>query len=297
MSEPFHNQRFAIAQMLLACASFSLMQGLVKSSATHLPSLEIAFFRCLGTLIFIGPYMLKKRIPLVGNNKLLLLVRGLAGATSLCLGFYALATGKIANVSLLWKTSVIFTALFSVLVLKERLTRPLVLYTLLAFLGAALVIKPSASSFSFSDAAALLAGVCVGVVAISIRHLHRSEHALTIVFSFTFIGAFFPLLFFFYDFLWPDALEWLYLAGIGVFGTLGQLFYTRAFQHAPASFIQPYSFAEVLFSMLIGALFWSEFPDLLSIAGGVLIIAAGIGILRGGRGKKGSFEPAEVAAE
>jgi drug/metabolite transporter (DMT)-like permease len=58
---------------------------------------------------------------------------------------------------------------------------------------------------------------------------------------------------------------------------LAQLCLTRAYAHAPAAQVGPFSYATVVFAALVGWALWGEIPDALSAVGAILV--AGVGIL------------------
>jgi drug/metabolite transporter (DMT)-like permease len=59
---------------------------------------------------------------------------------------------------------------------------------------------------------------------------------------------------------------------------------TRAYAHAPAAQVGPFSYGIVVFAGLFGWALWGELPDLLSLTGVLLVAGAGILTIRlGGR--------------
>jgi drug/metabolite transporter (DMT)-like permease len=266
--------------MVWASFSFTVMHLFAKSLVVSIPVAEITFFRSLVTLLLVWPWMVYKKISFFGAKKGLLFIRGLFGFTSLFLGFFAISQINLSDVTVLWKTSVIFTAFFAMVFLKERVSLVLVGFIFLAMIGATLIVKPNFDVMNIGGLAAILAGVCVGVVTVSVRKLHQTESTLTIIFSFSFWSVIFALIVFGHKFIYPRGIDWLFLLLMGAAGTIGQLFFTRAFLYAPASVTQPYAFSEVIFSMLAAFFIWGELPDYLSFIGTILIILAGIGILQ-----------------
>jgi drug/metabolite transporter (DMT)-like permease len=61
---------------------------------------------------------------------------------------------------------------------------------------------------------------------------------------------------------------------VGGFAAIGQLTMTESYHFAQATHVAIYKYAHILFALLLGAVFFSEFPDWLSVLGGVLIIVA-----------------------
>jgi drug/metabolite transporter (DMT)-like permease len=76
---------------------------------------------------------------------------------------------------------------------------------------------------------------------------------------------------------------------MGVTATAAQIFLTRAYAHAPAAQVGPFIYSAVVFAGLLDWLVWRRLPDLATVAGSVLVAAAGILALR-------QRPPAEIAA-
>lgn len=63
---------------------------------------------------------------------------------------------------------------------------------------------------------------------------------------------------------------------LGALAALGQIALTYAYKSSEASDISIYDYTNIIFSSVLGYIFLSELPDLYSIIGGALIIAASI---------------------
>jgi len=79
----------AIGYILLATLSFSIMNLIAKDLAS-LPAMQVVFYRAFGTFIFIFPYMLYKKVPIIGNNPKWLCLRAVLGLISLATFFTAI---------------------------------------------------------------------------------------------------------------------------------------------------------------------------------------------------------------
>ena len=64
------------------------------------------------------------------------------------------------------------------------------------------------------------------------------------------------------------------------FATLGQLFMTHAYRAGEAPGVAAAGYASVVFSALLGWLFWSEAPSTAAWMGGGLVVAAGLLLAR-----------------
>ena len=68
----------------------------------------------------------------------------------------------------------------------------------------------------------------------------------------------------------------LALAGVGLFAFGGQIFMTWAYRYAEASFVSAFTYATVLFSAVLGFVFFGEVPGPQAMAGAVVIVVAGV---------------------
>lgn len=269
-----------ILLMLASSLLFAFMGGMAKEAMATLPVMQTVFFRALVSLIVLTPWMAYKKIPFFGVNRPWLLIRSAAGFTALVLSFYATALLHLADAAILNQTSVLFVALLSVVFLKEKVGWLLVTFILGAFLGAGFIVKPSFLVLNVPGLAGLASGFFASIAYVSIRRLHRTESFYTMVFAFSLFSTLGGLVLGAHDFRMPEGMEWAYLIGLGACGTVAQLFMSAAYHYGEASRISPYAFFGVIFSAILGFVFWNEVPDAWSVAGGVLIIACGAGIMR-----------------
>jgi S-adenosylmethionine uptake transporter len=82
----------------------------------------------------------------------------------------------------------------------------------------------------------------------------------------------------------PADLPWV--AVIGLFGVGGILTVSRAFAAAPAAYVSPVHYTQILWGVAFGALFFGEVPDAWTVAGAAVIIAAGLWLASGARTKQ-----------
>lgn len=277
---PVGDKTRGIFLMILASFFFSIMGAFVKKLTHTFPSFEVVFFRSVSMLLIVSPWMLAKKIPFIGDQKGIMLIRALSGVTALCLSFYIVTKMELANASILDRTSVIFVALLSVLFLKEKMTVRLFIYTALALFGAALIIKPNWHIADIPGLAGLGAGFFAAVAYVSVKKLHETDHYMTMVFYLAFFGSLISLVASLPHWVSPSPIEWGMLLLMGTIATIAQILLTYSYKLAPASIVTPYSFSSVSFSGLWGFFFWGEIPDFYSLCGGLLLVACGIGIMR-----------------
>jgi len=263
--------------MLLSALSFSTM-GLMVRFADNIPVFEKVFFRNLFSLFIVLFIVFKNKASLFGKkeNKFLLVSRALFGVSGVILYFYAIDNMLLADASMLNKLSPFFVTLFAYLFLKEKISFIQIPGLILVFIGALLIIKPQFNITIVPSIAGFVSALCAGAGGALVRALNKKEDYSTIVFYFSFVSVILVIPFMLFDFVIPNYSQLLGLIGTGVFAALYQLFLTLAYKYSKASDLAIYDYSTIVFSGLLGFIFYSEVPDLYSILGGLLIICSPI---------------------
>ncbi|MDY0111020.1 MAG: DMT family transporter [Candidatus Krumholzibacteria bacterium] len=267
----------AVVYMLLSAASFAVMGAMVKA-AGDLPVHQKVFFRNLVTLVITVVMAWRKRQNPFGPTRhlSLLLVRSFAGLGGVFLYFYAIGHLTLADASLLVQISPFWVTVLAMLWLGERITRPIAWSLVVAFIGAALVIRPGFAWQPWPALAGFGASFCAGLSYAVVRKLKGREEPRRIVFYFSLISTVVMVPLMFWRHVMPAGWQWVWLVGTGVFAAAGQVLLTLAYHRAPAGRISIWSYNNVLFSLILGLAVWGEVPAPISLFGGTLIVAAAI---------------------
>lgn len=267
--------------MVLAGLSFSAMGALVKSSARSLPVLELVFLRSLFALVPLALVLAaRRRWPRAGSWRLLFLRSAFGVAAMSCL-FYAIAHLDLATATLLNHTSPVFVVLFAIAFLKERVHRAIPALVLVALAGCALLVSPDLTGATGSPLAGLVGALSAILSAMSyatVRELRRSDRPVDIVFFFTACSVAICLPLVPFSYRPPAPAEWLALAGAGFAAALGQYALTLSLSVERAAVVAPFTYTGVLFAALFGYAFWGEVLSPVAMAGGALVVLAGVSI-------------------
>lgn len=262
----------AILFMLLSTLAFAVMNGVVKY-LDGFSAYEKVFFRSLGTLVFTMPYLLYKRIPLLGNKRILLVVRGVMGAVSLILFFLSLKYLPVGTAVTLRYMSPLFAAVFAVIWLKETI-KPWQWFFFIIALTGVFVLQGFDGATSWVGLSLVIASaLCMGLVFVVISKIGKQDHPMVIINYFMVIGTVLGGVLAINDWKTPVGNEWLLLLGLGVVGFIGQLFMTRAFQIAATNQVAPLKYLEVIFTVIIGAVWFLEIYTIWSVVGIFLVIS------------------------
>lgn len=260
-----------IFYMLLSTLGFTFMNVFVKY-LVHFNAYELVFFRSLGSLFFTMGFLWQQRIPMLGNQRKLLVFRGLAGVTSMTLFFMSLKYLPVGTSVSIRYIAPIFAALFAVVLLKERIKGWQWIFFLMSFVGV-IVLKGFDGQVSFVGLSlAMGAAIASGLVFILINKIGQGDHPVVVVNYFMLIATLVGGVLAIPYWVMPTGLEWIFLLSLGVFGFFGQLYMTKAFQGAKTNLVAPFKYMEVLFTGAIGFLWFDEIYGMWSLLGIFLIV-------------------------
>ncbi|CUA86325.1 Uncharacterized membrane protein [Gulbenkiania indica] len=265
--------------MLVAALLFAWMSVFVKWGAERFSATELLFYRTLIGWVGIGTVLAIRRQPLGTHHIGAHLKRSAAGYLSLLLYFYALVHLPIATAVTLNYTSSLFFALLCVWLLRERLSARVSLALVLGFAGIIVLLKPTLSGDAwFAGVMGLGSGLSAGLAVFQVRELGKlGEPEWRTVFFFTGFCTLMGLgtmLFLPVHPLSPESLG--PLLGIGVTATLGQLAMTRAYREGQKFLVATFGYVTVVFSALLGLLFWGDPLGLDALLAIGLIIFSGV---------------------
>jgi len=189
-------------------------------------------------------------------------------------GFWAIGHLPLSQAISLSYSTPLFVTIAAVIWLGEEVRRRRWAAVIVGFLGVLLIVRPWSNAFSAGSLIAVLAAVLSAIVAIQIKQLSRVDPADTIVFytyAFWVPLSLVPALF---VWQWPHGMVWLWLVLIGIFGTGGQLLWTRALRIGEVSALTPISFMQLPLVAVAGYFLFDETISHWTIAGAAVIFAA-----------------------
>ena len=112
-----------ISMLLLASFFFSLMTVCVKLVDSKISIYQLVLFRSIFSLFITSIILVNKRIKPWGENKPLLILRGLFGTIALLCIFYAIRNMPLNIATVIQYTYPIFISIFASIFIKEKLTK------------------------------------------------------------------------------------------------------------------------------------------------------------------------------
>ncbi len=276
--------------MLLSSLSFAIVNLMVKTltnsynlfpSIQDYPPYELVFFRSIISLTISVAIIKHKGIPLFGNNKKWLLIRGIFGATALLLFFYTLKNLPIAVATTVQYLSPVFTVIMAIFINHQKVKPIQWLFFLIAFSGVIYIgLGKSNDARVIIEPIWLILGVISamlsGVAYNAIIKCKATDEPITIVMYFPLVAT--PIMFFimiYNGYVIPKGYEWGLLLLIGIFTQIAQVFMTKSFHFADASKVTPIKYFGAIYAVLIGYFIFDETLSL-SVSIGVVLILTGV---------------------
>lgn len=275
-----HHPLRAVVLMLAAMLCFALLDATSKhlSQTFNVPLLVWARYtvHCLLMVVFLGPrhglglVRTKRPVAQVVRALLLVAVTGFAMA--------AFQVMPLAETTALIFVTPLIVALLAGPMLGEKVGLPRWIAALVGFAGMVLIARPGSALAPAGIAYTMVAAVCYAFYQIQTRKMTATEKPLTMVFYTAVVGTIAMSLAL--PWIWsgptPEPLQALMICSLALYGGTGHFLLTHAFRHAPASMLAPFLYAQLIWASLLGWLFYDQWPDALSIAGMVTIVAGGI---------------------
>lgn len=255
----------------------SLAAAAIKYTASQVSIEQIVLVQYLVCVSVMLPWLLRKGISTLKTDKPgLHLIRGLCGW--LCFYTYYLALDRIPMVeaSLLRNAAPLCVPVLVLLWLGYKMPGRQWLPVIVGFIGIALVLRPQGNDLSIWHLMGFASALTLAGSIVSTRVLTATEPTNRILFYYFALSALFslPLALQHWE---PIALIHLpWMLGIGLSVWIIMWLYTQAYRYAKATVIAPISYFGVLFTGLLGWLFWQQVPDMMAVTGAVLIISGGI---------------------
>ena len=259
------------------------MAVVIKKSAQMMPVADIVYYRC--TMGFFVISLIAVGFILGGRRHLqtlrprqpnMIALRAAFNLVAMATGFYAVANIQLGTAAVLSSTKVFFLIPLSAIFLAER-SRPIIwFYNLLAFLGAALILAPSASAPTVdlaAGAAAVTQAFFIAAGIVTLRALGRiREHPVIVVFwvaaaTALAVQPFVPAQSKLFD---PDALVLLIL--ITLLGLGGQFCNVLSYRYVEAPSVAVFSFLRLALALLYGFVLFAETPHIWAVVGMLIIV-------------------------
>lgn len=171
----------------------------------------------------------------------------------------------------------VFITILSVVVLKEEVGLERWFLVLVSFAGVLLVVRPGFRELELGHLTAVLCALAAAVATTTTRLISGRERRVSLfVLPTLYTLAFNGVMAVIVGFEMPNLGEWGIMLVCGLLGGCGYLLQLAAVANSPASRVAPIQYSQIVWALILGALFFAEVPDTLALAGLAVVVVAGV---------------------
>ncbi|RBP47054.1 DMT family transporter [Arenicella xantha] len=271
---------FGLLFALFGYAVYSSHDAVVK----HLKDyhvFQIVFFAMLFSYVpfSIARIISSKRLSLSPTNPVLLATRAFLHVASLCLSFWAFSTLPMVEAYVLLFCTPLIISVLAIFFLGEKIALFRWIAIIMGLVGVIVVLRPSVDSIQVGHMAALAGAFCGAGTSVISRKIGGTENMATMIM--------FPLLAtimvsgialpFVYQPMPVTDLGLMFL--VGALGLLGQYSVLTGYRNAPAAFVAPMQYSQIVWAIIFGYMFFGESVDQWVLIGSMITILSGIAII------------------
>ncbi len=262
--------------MLASAVTFTLMTSLIKYLGEDYSAGLQTFYRQAAGLIVLAPILLRDpKAALTTTRPGILLYRALAGTLGVVMAFWAYQEMPLAEANALSFTRTLWIVPLAIFVLREKIGIWRMGATLAGFAGVLIMLQPSiANAVGLPALAALGSAFLFATTVTGVKVLTR-DHTVTVLMVWSALLGFIlsvPLAVL--EWRWPAPFDLALLAAMGVLGLITQVCYIKGMSLGDAAAMAPIDYTRLVFAILFGLLLFHEVPNLITMAGALIVIGS-----------------------
>ena len=269
--------------MVASATMFGAMAFAAKIASARLSGPEVAMVRFAVGLVPVLAIARYRHAAMHFTRVDLLLYRGFFGGVAVLLYFLAIEHTTAGVATLLNYTAPIWSGLFSVLFIGEKISPKVLIPLPIALAGVYLVVRAHAApgdvlGFGKWELVGALSAVASGVAVTAMRAARRAENSWAVYGAFCLLGLMTTAPLGIYTWKTPRGSEWISLAATSLLAIGAQLALTFTLRWVDAMTVGVISQLAVIVAMILGAAFLDETITTMAMSGAALTIAGVVGV-------------------
>ena len=296
MSKKNNNPR-GIILILIAMMVFSVQDGIMKHIFNFVSLYEVYLIRTLVSfgLILIFLKIKKEKIVFKSQYPLLTFCRVILFFFGFSSFYISLTVLPLGFATALFFVTPFLITIFAHFFLKEEIGIRRWSAVVVGFIGVYITLNPDFNNFNYLSLLPILCAFCYSLSMIIIKKTSEKDSVYTQTFTFYFGAIIFSTIFYFLigdgqyntsdhpasQFIFR---EWfvdlessiLFMATTGLTATVAFLLLFTAYSIASPAVVSPFEYSILLWSPLIGWIYFNEIPSLNTVIGILIIVSSGI---------------------
>lgn len=248
--------------------------NLCVKELSHLGTFQLVFLRSAVSLVLCVWYLKRAGIPLLGNNRTWLFVRGFVGMVALSGFFHTVKHIPLASATVIQYFSPVFTVLLALVFLKERVHK-----AQWGFLGLALVgivmVKGFDPRVTWGMWGLGMTSACLAAVAyLATMKCRETDHPVGVVVWFHMLAVPIMGLLSWGEWVPLAGSDWVLALAVGGLSIVAQVLMTVALHNEDAGMVMPFKYLGAVLALVVGWWGYGEHMSTLSLAGMALVVAS-----------------------
>ncbi|WP_111429241.1 DMT family transporter [Rhodobacteraceae bacterium DSL-40] len=276
-----NDPRLGILLMILTTAVFAIQDGMSRHLAEKYHVLTVVMIRYWFFAFFVIVLSARHRGGLARvmrtRNLGLQIFRGVLLTAEVCIVVLAFVKLGLIETHAVFAVYPLLIAALAGPVLGEYVGWRRGIAILIGLAGVLVILRPGLRVFSPAAALPLIGATMFALYGLLTRYVGRDDSSATSFFytgvagavATTLVGPFFwtPI---------QGLADWGWMGALCLTGVLGHFLLIKAYEVAEAGTIQPFAYFQLVFITILGTLIFNEHPDNWTLAGGAMILSAGI---------------------
>lgn len=241
---------------------------------SHLGTTQLVFLRSAISLLVCVVYLKQANIPLFGNNRKWLFLRGLAGMIALTGFFHTVKHIPLASATVIQYFSPVFTVILALGFMNEQVRRLQWVFLGLALVGIVMVkgFDPRVSWGMWG--LGLMSAFLAAVAYLATMKCRDTDHPVGVVIWFHLLAV--PVMGSVSASQWVplQGLDWGWALAVGGLSILAQVLMTVALHQEDAGMVMPFKYLGAVFALMAGWWLFGESMSTMSLVGMALVVVS-----------------------
>ena len=266
--------------MIGAMIGFTANDAIIKAVGSDVPLFQMLFLRgipCTALLVVIAWRLGALKVNAPKLDWALVGLRSVMEVGASYFFIYALLRMDFANVTAILQALPLTVALSAAVIFGERLGWRRLLAILIGFAGVMLIVRPGPDGFTTQSIYALLAVALVTVRDLAARRMSQEmPSVIGAVGAAALLTICSGLAGFQETWVTPDVIDLTLINFAAVSVGIAYIFSVMAMRTGEITFIAPFRYTSFLVSLVLGLVFFDEWPDVLTLLGALVVVSMGL---------------------
>jgi drug/metabolite transporter (DMT)-like permease len=236
---------------------------------------QLAFLRCAVAVCILTPIVLRSGVAQLKTRIIHIhVLRMVVTYIAILFWFYAAETVPVGDFFAVQFATPLFTIGAAALLLREHVSLKSWLAALIGFGGVIIIVRPGYIPLSVGVLAAIATALSYALVNTLIKVASRHDSPTVMTFYVNFLILPVSAIPAFFVWKMPVLADVPILLGVALFATMAQFCVANGISLADARVVQPMNFMRMPIAALLGYIVFSEFPDLWTWVGALIIFGA-----------------------